>query len=94
VSPAPTENGKPRTTPGGRWLLAVVSLELIFTLSVLLPLLFGPEPWSGREVPPKLSILASILLFPVLLHAAWQLMRNSAAIGSRRRQPPDLWKRS
>ncbi|MFE4229317.1 EAL domain-containing protein [Arthrobacter sp. NPDC056886] len=57
-------------------MLAVLSLELVSALSILLPLLFGLEPWSGREVPARLSILASILLLPVLLYAAWRLIRQ------------------
>jgi PAS domain S-box-containing protein len=56
-------------------LLVVLSLELISAVSILLPLLLGLEPWNGREVPARLSILASILLLPVLLHAAWRLIR-------------------
>lgn len=57
-------------------MLVVLSLELVSASSILLPLLFGLEPWSGREVPARLSILASILLLPVLLHAAWRLIRQ------------------
>ena len=76
TSPASTDNGQPRTTPGGRWLLAVLSLELVSALSILLPLLFGLEPWGGREVPARVSTLASILLLPVVLHAAWRLIRQ------------------
>jgi PAS domain S-box-containing protein len=76
TSPASTDNGQPRTTPGGRWLLAVLSLELVSALSILLPLVFGLEPWSGREVPARVSTLASILLLPVLLHAVWRLIRQ------------------
>jgi PAS domain S-box-containing protein len=76
MSPASTDTGQPRKSPGGRWLLAVLSLELVSALSILLPLLFGLEPWSGLEVPARLSTLASILLLPVLLHAAWRLIRQ------------------
>ena len=76
MSPASTDTGQPRTTPGGRWLLAVLSLELVSALSILLPLLFGLEPWGGREVPARVSMLASILLLPVVLHAAWRLIRQ------------------
>lgn len=72
--PASTDIGRPRTSPGGRWLLAVLSLELVSALSILLPPLFGLEPWSGRGVPAGLSILASILLLPVFLHAGWRLI--------------------
>ena len=76
MSPAPTDIGQPRTSPGGRWLLAVLSLELVSALSILVPLLFGLEPWGGREVPTRISTLASILLLPVLLQAAWRLIRQ------------------
>src|SRR6478752_1559289 len=76
MSPAPTDNGQPRTTPGGRWLLAVLSLELVSALSILLPLLFGLEPWGGREFHARVSALASVLLLPVVLQAAWRLIRQ------------------
>lgn len=76
TSPASTDTGQPRTTPGGRWLLAVLSLELGSALSILLPLLFGLEPWGGRDVPARVSTLTSILLIPVVLHAAWRLLRQ------------------
>ncbi len=76
MAPASTDNGQPRTTPGDRWLLAVLSLEWVSGLSILLPLLFGLEPWGGREVPARVSILASILLLPVVLHATWRLIRQ------------------
>lgn len=76
TSPASTDKGQPPTTPGGRWLLAVLSIELVSALSILLPLLFGLEPWSGREVPASVSTLTSILLPPVALHAAWRLIRQ------------------
>ena len=71
-----TDLGQPRTSPGGRWLLALVSLELVSAWAILLPLLFGLEPWSGRDDPARLSALAPILLLPVLLHAAWRLVRQ------------------
>lgn len=76
MSPAPTATGQPRTSACGRWLLAVLSLWLVSALSILLPLLFGLEPWNGRGVPAESSIFASILLLPVLLHAAWRLVRQ------------------
>lgn len=76
MSPASTDDGQPPTTPGGRWLLAVLSLELVSALSILLPLLFGLESWIGREVPARVSTIASILLLPVALHAAWRLIRQ------------------
>ena len=76
TSPAPTDHGQRRTTPGGRWLLAVLSLQLVSALSILLPLLLGLEPWGGREVPARVSTLASILLLPVVLHAVWHLIRQ------------------
>ena len=76
TSPVSADHGRRRTTPGGRWLLAVLSLQLGSALSILLPLLFGLEPWGGREVPARVSALASILLLPVVLHAAWHLIRQ------------------
>ncbi|WP_224049390.1 EAL domain-containing protein [Arthrobacter sp. NicSoilB4] len=54
----------------------MLSLELGSALPILLPLLFGLEPWGGREVPARVSTLASILLLPVVLHAAWRLVRQ------------------
>lgn len=57
-------------------MLVVLSLELVSALSILIPLLFGLEPWGGREVPARMSTLASILLLPVLLQAAWRLIRQ------------------
>jgi PAS domain S-box-containing protein len=74
MPPAPADIGQPRTSPAGRWLLAVLSLWLVFALSILLPVLFGLQPWNGRGA--ELSILASVLLVPVLLHAAWRLIRQ------------------
>lgn len=76
TSPAWTDNGQPWTTPDGRRLLAVLSLELVSVLSLLLPLLSGLEPWNGLEVPTRVSALASILLLPAVLHAAWRLIRQ------------------
>lgn len=57
-------------------MLTVLSLELVTVLSILVPLLFGLEPWSGLEVPTRVLALASILLLPVVLHAAWRLIRQ------------------
>ncbi|SDL04690.1 EAL domain, c-di-GMP-specific phosphodiesterase class I (or its enzymatically inactive variant) [Arthrobacter sp. ov407] len=57
-------------------MLAVLSLESVLALSILLPVMFGLEPWGGREVPARVSTLASILLLPVVLHAAWRLIRQ------------------
>jgi PAS domain S-box-containing protein len=57
-------------------LLAVLSLELVSVLSILLPLLFGIEPWGGHDVPARVSTLTSILLVPVVLHGAWYLIRQ------------------
>lgn len=54
-------------------MLAVLFLELVSVLSILLPLLFGLEPWGGREVPARVATLASILLIPVV---AWHLARQ------------------
>jgi PAS domain S-box-containing protein len=57
-------------------LLAVLSVELVSALSILLPLLFGLEPWGGREFPARVSAIASVLLLPVVLQAAWRLIRQ------------------
>lgn len=76
TSPASRDNGRARTSPGGRCLLAVLFLELVLALSILLPLTFGLEPWGGQEVPARVSTLTSILLLPVVLHAAWHLVRQ------------------
>lgn len=76
MAPTSTDTGRPRTTPSGRWLLAVLSLEVVSALSILLPLVFGLDPWDGREVPARVSTLASILLLPVALHGAWHLVRQ------------------
>jgi PAS domain S-box-containing protein len=76
TSPTSTDPGQPRTTPGGRCWLAVLSLELVSALSILLPLLFGLEPWGGREVLSRVATLASILLLPAVLHGAWLLIRQ------------------
>jgi PAS domain S-box-containing protein len=81
MSPASTGVGQRRTTPGGRWLLAVLSLELVSALSMLLPLLFGLEPWGGLEVPARVSTIASILLLPVVLYAVWRLIRQQRLDG-------------
>jgi PAS domain S-box-containing protein len=76
MAPTSTDTGQPRTTPSGRWLLAVLSLEVVSALSILLPLLLGLEPWGGREVPARVATLASILLIPVLVHGACHHVRQ------------------
>lgn len=76
MSPAPTVTGQTRTSACGRWLLAVLSLWVLSALSILLPLLVGLQPWNGLGVPAEFSVFASILLLPVLLHAAWSLVRQ------------------
>jgi EAL domain-containing protein (putative c-di-GMP-specific phosphodiesterase class I) len=60
-------------------LLAGLSLELVLAMSVLLPLLFGLEPWGGRGVLARIATIASVLLLPVVLHAAWSLVRQQQA---------------
>lgn len=51
-------------------------LEGVAAVSILLPLLVGLEPWSGREVPARVATLASILLIPVVLLGALHLVRQ------------------
>jgi PAS domain S-box-containing protein len=56
--------------------LGILTLELLSSLSILLPLLFGQEPWGGREVLERVATLASILLSPVVIHVAWHHVRE------------------
>lgn len=76
MSPVPKAPSQSPTSAWSRWFLPVLSLWLVSALSILLPLLFGLVPWNGLGVPAEVSTFASILLLPVLLHAAWGLVQQ------------------
>jgi PAS domain S-box-containing protein len=71
-----TAAGRPQTKAGGRRWLAVLFLELVAGWSILLPALFGLEPWGGSDVPARACTLVSVLLGPVALYGAWRLLRQ------------------
>jgi PAS domain S-box-containing protein len=63
-------------SPAGWWLLVVVCLDAVFALSLRLPMAFGQEPWKSFDGPAIVPALAAVLLVPVVLHAAWRLLRQ------------------
>jgi EAL domain-containing protein (putative c-di-GMP-specific phosphodiesterase class I) len=75
-SPDSAYIGRFWTVPGGRWLLVVLSLELVLSLSILLPLCFGFQPWGGRDFPARVATFGSILVIPLVLHGVWILVRQ------------------
>jgi PAS domain S-box-containing protein len=62
--------------PAGWWLLVVVCVDAVFALSLWLPMAFGPEPWESLDGPAIVPALVAVLLVPVVLHAAWRLLRQ------------------
>ncbi|MFH5877328.1 EAL domain-containing protein [Arthrobacter sp. NA-172] len=63
-------------SPAGLWLLVVVCADAAFALSIRLPLVFGHEPWAAFDGPVVVPALGAVLLVPVVLHAAWRLLRQ------------------
>ncbi len=63
-------------SPAGVWLLVVVCVDAAFALSIRLPMVFGHEPWEGFDGPTVVLALGAVLLVPLVLHAAWRLLRE------------------
>lgn len=63
-------------SPAGLWLLVVACVDAAFALSIRLPMVFGHEPWQGLDGPAVVPALGAVLLVPVVLHAAWRLLRQ------------------
>jgi PAS domain S-box-containing protein len=63
-------------SPAGWGLLVVVCIDAVFALSIRLPMVFGHEPWEGFDGPAFVPALVAVLLVPVVLHAAWRLLRQ------------------
>jgi hypothetical protein len=63
-------------SPAGWWLLVVVCVDAVFALSLRLPMAFGHEPWESFEGPAIVPAFVAVLLVPVVLHAAWRLLRQ------------------
>jgi PAS domain S-box-containing protein len=63
-------------SPAGWWLLVVVCVDAVFALSLRLPMVFGREPWESFEGPAIVPAFVAVLLVPVVLHAAWRLLRQ------------------
>ncbi|MFK4299523.1 EAL domain-containing protein (putative c-di-GMP-specific phosphodiesterase class I) [Arthrobacter sp. GAS37] len=63
-------------SPAGLWLLVVACADAAFALSIRLPMVFGHEPCEGFDGPAVVPALGAVLLVPVVLHAAWRLLRE------------------
>jgi PAS domain S-box-containing protein len=63
-------------SPAGWWLLVVVCVDAVFALSLRLPMAFGHQPWESFDGPAIVPALVAVLLVPVVLHAAWRLLRQ------------------
>jgi PAS domain S-box-containing protein len=63
-------------SPAGWWMLVVVCVDAVFALSLRLPIAFGHEPWESFEGPAIVPALVAVLLVPMVLHAAWRLLRQ------------------
>jgi hypothetical protein len=57
-------------------LLVVVCVDAVFALSLRLPMAFGREPWESFEGPVIVPAIVAVLLVPMVLHAAWRLLRQ------------------
>lgn len=57
-------------------MLSILFIQLVSSLSVFLPFLAGIDPLGGLETRTGVSTLVSILLFPVVVHGTWRLMRQ------------------
>lgn len=76
MCPALTEGVHPHKSVGSRWLLCLLFGGVLSTLSVLLPLALGLEPWAGLEAHARVCTLITILLFPAAVHGTWRLIRQ------------------
>ena len=76
MSPGLPDSVRPPTSVGGRWLLPLQFSGVLSTLSVLVPLSCGLEPWAGLEAHTRVCALISILLFPAAIHGTWRLIRT------------------
>jgi PAS domain S-box-containing protein len=63
-------------SPAGWWLLVVMCVDAAFALSLRLPMAFGREPWESFDGSASVPALVAVLLVPVVLHAAWRLLRQ------------------
>lgn len=76
MCPALTDGVPPHKSVGSRWLLCLLFGGVLSTLSVLLPLAFGLEPWAGLEAHARVCTLITVLLFPAAVHGTWRLIRH------------------
>ncbi|MDP9906933.1 sensor domain-containing phosphodiesterase [Arthrobacter bambusae] len=60
----------------GWWLLVVVFIEAAVALSIRLPLAFGLPPWGGIDEKTGFPALLALLIVPLVVLAAWRLMRQ------------------
>jgi PAS domain S-box-containing protein len=63
-------------TSTGRWLLVVIFIEAGAAVSIRMPLVFGMDPWAGFDGPTWLLDLLALLIVPLVVVAAWRLMRQ------------------
>jgi len=60
----------------GWWLMIVVFMEAAVALSIRLPMAFGYPPWGGIDDSTAFPGLLSLLVVPLVVLAAWRLMRQ------------------
>lgn len=60
----------------GRWLLVIVFIEAAVASSIRLPLVFGLPPWDIIDGPAGFPALLALLIVPLVVLAAWRLMRQ------------------
>ncbi|MFP3579014.1 EAL domain-containing protein [Arthrobacter sp. SIMBA_036] len=60
----------------GHWLLVLIGLEAGVAVSISVPHLFGDEPWMVFDDSSWVLYLLALALIPVVLWAAWALVRQ------------------
>ncbi len=77
---ASSRKGRQATAPAsastGWWLLVVVFIEAAVALSIRLPLAFGLPPWLSLDGSTGFPALLALLIVPLVVLAAWRLMRQ------------------
>ncbi|WP_345053013.1 sensor domain-containing phosphodiesterase [Arthrobacter methylotrophus] len=60
----------------GWWLLIVIFVEAAVALSIRLPMALGYPPWGGIDDSTAFPGLLSLLVVPLVVLAAWRLVRQ------------------
>lgn len=69
-----TRRGSGQLSGAGQWLLVVVGVDAAVAISIRVPLLFGQQPWTGFGGDSWVPGLAALLVVPVVVYAAYQLV--------------------